>query len=750
MNLAFRLLPVFFALLLSASAFAVIGESSMDIFAVTTEGEGLAAELNLKIIPGSGKVWSSTMPVVGTSTQNSEQVALKVARSYAENASKYDYLFEINSNASVVEGPSAGSAMGLMLVAALNDKQMPKTVGITGTISESGSIGPVGGIFKKSEEAANIGLELFMIPKGEAKQVVKRDSTVESVSLPEFAFTEWGMKVVEVGTLDEAYEYAFSDINSIDINAEEGNRLPVFVPGEIEYAEELEPLDNFTQEYFEETSLVVAYAKTSLGTTLISDTGVINEFLATLGDVEELMEEGKGMLEKNYLYSSANNIFIARVNAMMVKDVSENPSLLAENSSVFNQKLSELEKRIGDAEDELSGPVPLDYLEWHASAQERLMWAKVALQKIRDDSSLVIVNGEPLGSSMIKKVQDYEYALAWTEIAEAFRGFGEGSEKKVLPNSVFSEDAEDSLVEAENLFTTAPIDAVQDDGVIRRVDGARGAFSRGWNLGSAFDSYSARFLIKGYSEADSITPENLRSSLETRISELSQRIASSGHSVVWANLYLDHAKYYLNASDFYRETGQVSRATEMLASGTRIALLAEGNLEVSNKVHSAFSVFSKSDYVKETAPFGEGGGMSATVKIEPADSPLYMLLMALLYIAMLLVILLLAAAVYNYARHSPEERRGERSQAPTISSLDSLHARAKLLERELSSLKRHFVSGSLSESETERMLGEAKKKFLSSAGLLKRNGKQVSEKSRKTAKPKTGKKAKKSQKGKKR
>ncbi|MCH7902363.1 hypothetical protein IIC68_01265, partial [archaeon] len=102
------LLLTLFSLLFSP-AFAVIEKDSIPIYAVTTRGEGLVAELTLEIEPGEGKIWSSVSPLVGTSTQNAERIAVQVSREFFSRVDDYDFKFTISSVASVVEGPSAGA-----------------------------------------------------------------------------------------------------------------------------------------------------------------------------------------------------------------------------------------------------------------------------------------------------------------------------------------------------------------------------------------------------------------------------------------------------------------------------------------------------------------------------------------------------------------------------------------------------------------------------------------------------------------
>ncbi|HZX34190.1 MAG TPA: S16 family serine protease, partial [archaeon] len=156
-----------FLALVSSTALAVTEQGSMKIYAVTTEGQGLVATLSIEIEPGTGKIWSAVTPLVGTTTQNAERTAVNVAKKFSSEVSAHDYKFTISSNASIVEGPSAGAAMTLLLVSMLSDRQPPSNVSITGTINEDGSIGAVGGVFEKVREAGKTGVKLFLIPKGE-------------------------------------------------------------------------------------------------------------------------------------------------------------------------------------------------------------------------------------------------------------------------------------------------------------------------------------------------------------------------------------------------------------------------------------------------------------------------------------------------------------------------------------------------------------------------------------------------------
>src|SRR3989344_6385405 len=321
---------------------AVLSNSKMHIYAVTNDGKGLGAEMELEIEQGNGTVWVASEPLVGTSTQSAAKLAKEVAKNYAKNVDKYDYKFRISSNASVVEGPSAGAAMTLLIISLLTDKPLSEQVSLTGTINEDGSVGPIGGAFEKTKAASKEGIKLFMIPKGEAIQTVRLPDGVKSINMLDYGPKELGVKIVEISTIDDVLKYAYSDIGSIDVNENSEQLIPDFVPNPISYAENLSPMKNLTNNYLDETSQLIESARNSVSTTLIDDTSLINALLETLNSSQQTMHQAEILNDQNYLYSAANFAFPARVNAMVVKDISENPSMLEPGSTLFKVKLDAL------------------------------------------------------------------------------------------------------------------------------------------------------------------------------------------------------------------------------------------------------------------------------------------------------------------------------------------------------------------------------------------------------------------------
>ncbi|MDO8647769.1 MAG: S16 family serine protease [Candidatus Diapherotrites archaeon] len=737
-----QLLVLLFVLFSATAVLAVTSQASMKIFAVTSEGKGLSADLTLKILPnGSGKVWSSVVPLVGTTTQNAELVAVRLAKNYSPEVDNFDYLFEIKSQASVVEGPSAGSAMALLTVASLQNKAIPAQVGMTGTISEDGTIGPVGGVFEKSQEAAKIGIKLFMIPKGEAKQTVKLPSGVQNISLPDYALKEWGMKVIEVDKLDTALKLAFSDISKIDVNKTLQQPQLVFVPKPIGQASSLAPLQRQNSKFLSETKDLINSARNSLSTTLINDTSVINSLLSQLGDTEDALKEAQTLNDANYLYSSANYTFLARVNALTIKDIAENPSILSDNSTVLKVKVQNLQEKVKALEEEIDKGIPTNDFEWYAAAQQRLTWARINLEQLAQPETIIVINGvqQTDSTTAVKKVQDFEFAQAWFDIAVNFYDFGSNSEKWASLNDFLKPELSAAIIKAENGLSINGASEKED--ITRRVNSAKIEQAFKWNLGGYFDAVSAQSLLDAESAVNGKDANALESILVSKIAALDSQLKDLNFKPVWANLYLDHARYYLNGAKFYQQNGQAGTAAEMLKSGVSLAFLAESNLNAAKLAFAHYSIIPDSELVN--IPRKQPLGVNVTVT---QDNTRYLFLIIFvlgvgLLASVVLIILIVrkrskgVLEVHEFGELSKQQKRlaqdyavgkisaqeflehskklsesiskietSAKSKSHNTVELDYLHSKSSGLEHSIRVLKRDYAAGKILEEDYQEAL----------------------------------------------
>lgn len=198
--------------------------ASIKIVGVTEAGEGMVSTLTVDITPGSGRILMDTNILTGFYTQQSLRKAVHAASNITNfDFSNYDVIFSVYSeHAEAIDGESAGAAISLALIAAINGYTIPEDVTITGTISEDGKIGHVGGLFEKAEAAAQSGIKLFLLPEGQSNVVIYRPLYVIDcfgksiliakpidINLVEYMNKNYGMDVVEVDTIEDAMDHVF-------------------------------------------------------------------------------------------------------------------------------------------------------------------------------------------------------------------------------------------------------------------------------------------------------------------------------------------------------------------------------------------------------------------------------------------------------------------------------------------------------------------------------------------------------------
>jgi len=200
------------------------------IVAVSTDtNKGVIGTATVELIPGQGRVLISANPFVEPDTQESVAIARAVAENFTGvSLANNDVIasFELllgNESAQVVGGPSAGAAITVALIAAVENRSVRSDVAITGRILPDGRIGSVGGILEKAQAAAEAGMQIFIVPAGQAN-ITYYEKTESRTSTNGFAITrisyapqtlslnnytkQWNMTSVEAQTIEEAAMFA--------------------------------------------------------------------------------------------------------------------------------------------------------------------------------------------------------------------------------------------------------------------------------------------------------------------------------------------------------------------------------------------------------------------------------------------------------------------------------------------------------------------------------------------------------------
>ena len=189
--------------------------------AVDEEGNGIITLLVVEGIPGSGRTMVDIDNLLfWADTQHSIRIAKNVAVDISGvDADKYDLVYNIYANASIIGGESAGAAITIATIAILQNKTLSQEVIITGTINHDGTIGPVTSILPKAKAAKEAGANIFLVPLLQGKEIIYETRehcekfgptelcTIEQIPRRVNISEEAGITVKEVGTIEEALEY---------------------------------------------------------------------------------------------------------------------------------------------------------------------------------------------------------------------------------------------------------------------------------------------------------------------------------------------------------------------------------------------------------------------------------------------------------------------------------------------------------------------------------------------------------------
>jgi uncharacterized protein len=194
---------------------------TIPLLAVTENNTGMVISLVVELKPGTGKVLVNiNNPSFVTDTQDSIRLAVNEAAEMTNtDLNRYDVVFSVKTNVSVIGGPSAGAAMTIATMALMLNKHIKDDVAITGTIMSGGYIGQVGGVEEKAAAAKENGMRLLLVPAGESVYREPLENctqrTVRGYRQKECFITyrlvniseEIGIPVNEVNTITEALDY---------------------------------------------------------------------------------------------------------------------------------------------------------------------------------------------------------------------------------------------------------------------------------------------------------------------------------------------------------------------------------------------------------------------------------------------------------------------------------------------------------------------------------------------------------------
>ncbi|MBU7012296.1 MAG: hypothetical protein HXS46_16560 [Theionarchaea archaeon] len=420
--------------------------------------QGVLSYITVVTQEGSGHIYIDTWPLAEVDIQGSARLAVQVACEVVNQDWKtYDFFITVRSDSPIIGGPSAGGAITVAVIAALQGWELRSDVVMSGTINPDETVGPVGGLYEKAQAASEVA-DLFLVPEGQTTIVVEETEQVQQgpftyitttqkeVDLEEEGRT-MGLQVKEVYDIrDAVYYFTGKRIEPPQIEAK-----PIRTDFMKPYAQE--KLEQIRKEYESAQSEIDSY------------TGAYKKDLETLLESahEEIEYAGDTFDHRNY-YTSMSASFVAGLyityavnlfsyfEGQPVEDIFEglDSYLVHLSEEIQNERpygmtalqcIAAAQKRIIEARDylqEVEDGSDFDYIEYGSYAQRRGESAEFWLNLSRDYQE-----GDEITELMLKNAASSMVNTAELSLVYA---------SSILPQSNLLEEAAATLETAEKAF----------------------------------------------------------------------------------------------------------------------------------------------------------------------------------------------------------------------------------------------------------------------------------------------------------
>ena len=492
---------LFLILLLQILVFSICPTATkqIDVPAVVGGEAGSALGIQVSIGPGEGNIYTSIFPKTGISTQSSEEQAVLSAFFYSNKSLEecnlyFDVLNPINSK--FVDGPSAGAAMAVAVSAALQNKEIREDAIITGTINKYGEIGTVGGLSEKVKAASDSGKSYFLTPLPSVR------SRIITAALEDIE----NIKIIDIRTLNEAAEILFQPtgtkinktINPLEHTEMSDALLGINVQADKEL-EEFAQIGHSMADEFEST--IRAYGL------IIGEDSSRYEFVEYFNEEMDIQRQ---LLDKGYLFTAANNIFLNMIDFEFLTEVGS-IDLEAEtnevNSCINSIDLCEKTE---------------DNWQWISSAEMRLNWAKDKIEYLPTLSETRTEGEEyPLLYELL-------YAKSWCHVSKKLNKQGTG---KIINETVLMDYAKDKIELEEEFISKQPEISSE---ALRHLRTAEDAFNTGQYITAIYDTCFAHAF------QTSVSDEFYEKDIENKADEMYYR---DDRESLWGKLYLTQAKF---------------------------------------------------------------------------------------------------------------------------------------------------------------------------------------------------------------
>ena len=618
-------------LLLAITLPAASALSSMLVPAVDAAGNGVVTNVSVDVKPGSGRVFVDIYPFFSIETQQSSRSAVASATDLAKEArTAHDFYYEIRANAEIVDGPSGGLALALLTYAELTHAKPRPDLTATGTIAADGSAGKVGGVFEKAKAAGEKGLKVFLIPVGQATQ--------DGVDLTAYAPAQWGLQVIEVRSLAEAAQLAFTPAGSA---LEVPTRvLPDLKVPKIEPSVATEPFGRITAKVVDQTDAAVKKLGPDGALYRVSIQGA---------------NTSRYLLGQGYYYSAANIAFLTKITA-------ETALLANASDEKLRARLDAVEKRAAAFK---APALTTANLEWAVGAKLRQYWALDRLNETRKEIAT---------APHLQTAQGIVISENWLDAAEQLAAEAAAVTATGTPikEAKLRGYASAAISNADKLVNSAP-----DGEAALRLKTSREEFSAGEYATAIIDATFAHAFAKAALEnADKTAGEAQKS--------LSGPDGLKKFEGAWAQLYYTHSLYSLAEWNRSGDAGDLLNALKL----QQLAVELDGAFKQLPLENSGISATPSAGQ----GQVGPGAPVSITVSSTPSQpypDPRLLVLAGIVLIGLAVI-----ALAYGLRQRAAGIRRPSRlalrEVREKLDRLDDMLADGKLAEENYNRLRAKY------------------------------------------------------------
>ena len=505
---AFRPYQIYMALALmllvgiaSANA-STVGSSCIHAPAVILQNNtGELTVINLTVTTGTGRVTISGPAIVSKSTLNSSETAALVASNYL-HMNEHDYNFDYYiANATNVSGPSAGTAMTLLAISALSDKPLLSNFTVTGTMSDNGTIGEIGGVYDKVSAAARNRMKFVLVPA-----VQNQSGEAELYLLVEKTF---GIPLIQVSNISDAAHFAFNHVQDI-------SRYQTNYSLYTNYNVSLVPRASVSCS----NNCSIGNFDKLLNFTFNMASGEIGalrpypNFAGVAQQLSEQLNESEAMASKGYLYLGADQAFLTYINAYyFAHHLSTKPEGIDTINSIGNYCASVSPSNLNS-----------NNYEYVLGGELRQLWGSYTISADAAEYNLTAVDSDGVMNDLYTAGE----ANAWCRSSQAMYN--------IASNISGSQSSFSSSLKN---VATADMNSLSSTGANLYSQTAEQAYSDG--------NYPLAILDSSYAQAIYGPRVESNSSLDTSALEsMAESISSNATFGIWATQFANEAQFYVH------------------------------------------------------------------------------------------------------------------------------------------------------------------------------------------------------------